>query len=241
MANGTGAAVGGVAGGVLGLVGSLISSYENRAIQTRARRRQRGAIEEARRFADERVAAVRQGDVFRKAESFLSRTFDDTQENPLLVDAAKRLAVAQSERGAFFGNAPALEAAGGASAYLQQFRASLLPSALQFAEAPERLRQDIFGSEAALRAAAATGAPIAGAPNLGSPIFGPALENTIAGAAGGFQLGRDYDQGVALAQATEDRARQERQFQESQNIASVLNTLLTGGTRRRSSLFASGF
>jgi hypothetical protein len=194
MANGSGGLIGGLAGGLLGLAGGAISAVEQRRAQTRFRRRQRGAIQEARTFADERVQAITGGGLFQQAEQFLSRTFSDGTTNPLVSDFSKRLAATQAQRGVFFGGAAAVDVAGGAAGFLQQQRQSLLPTALQFAFEPERIRQSVLGFEAPLRVAAATGAALPGItpPRQTPGVVSSALNNAISGAAGGFAVGRQF-------------------------------------------------
>jgi hypothetical protein len=240
MANGFGAG-GAIAGGILGLAGGLLQGFEQRRAQTKARRRQRRAIESARSFADERVSAITEGELFSRAEGFLSSTFGPDAASPLAEDTAKRIAAIQSSRGTFFGAAGTIDAAGGAAAALHQSRMQLLPSALQFAQAPEQLRQSILGFEAPLRVAAATGAPVAG---LGGAIpteptiFSGALNSALAGAFGGFQLGQDADasarrRDASLAQAEQLRAAtQARRAQQDQPLDLLSQFNLSGSFRR---------
>jgi hypothetical protein len=239
MADGFGVG-GAIAGGLLGLTGGIISSVEQRRAQTRFRRRQRGAIESARQFADERVAAITGGDIFRKASDFLSRTFDDGTTNPLAGDVAKRLSALQAERGAFFGGAAALDVAAGAGGFLQQQRQSLLPTAAQFAFEPERIRQSVLGFEAPLRIAASTGAAFGGLqPQPFVPgVASSALNNAISGAAGGFNIGRS----VGGDRARLDASAQRRTSQDATaaRFASIEQQLAQlGGSGNLSPFFGS--
>jgi len=189
----TGLALGGPLGLVLGAgLGALGGALSERQAR-RFRRRQRKAIAAARKFADETVKRITEDDLFKGARDFITSTFQNAADSPLAQDFAKSVRAAQSVRGTFSGNIGAAQEAFGHSAAAQRLRSQLLPSALQFAEAPERLRQSIVSTEAPLFAAAATGSPLFGAGNLQSAA-GNAISGGISGAAGGFQIGSAFDQ-----------------------------------------------
>jgi len=191
MAQGSGALTGAALGLTLGAVGGFLQERQQR----RFRRRQRRAIQAARDFAQETVRGIQESDLFSGATEFITSTFQDAGDSPLAQDFAKSIQAAQSARGTFTGNLAAAQEAVGRSAAAQRLRAQLLPAAQQFAEAPERLRQSVLSTEAPLRVAAATGAPIAGLggpPQLSSPL-GSAISGGLSGAIGGFQLGSQFD------------------------------------------------
>lgn len=187
-AAGSGAGVTGMlVGGTLGVIGGI----QAERAQRKFRRRQRKAIASARTFADETVAKITGGELFQSAQQFLQNSFAEDGDSPLAKDFAKSIRAAQSVRGTFSGNLGAAQEAVGTSAFQQRLRQSLLPQALQFSEAPERLRQSILAQEAPLRVAAATGAQIAGVGPQGSigGALGSALTQGVSGALGGFQAG----------------------------------------------------
>jgi hypothetical protein len=194
MANGLGAALGGAGiGGLLGFTGSLISGFQAKKAQTRFRRRQRRAIEEARQFADETVSRITDSPLFSQAQDFLTGTFGAAADSPLVQDIGKQIRAAQSARGLFFGNAAASAEALGTGVAAQRLRQSLLSSVAQFATLPEQVRQSTLNTEAALRTAAATGAAFGGLqPQQFIDPIGQALSSGIQGAAGGFQLGQEF-------------------------------------------------
>jgi len=199
MANGSGAAIGGAAGGVLGFVGELIGQQQAKAQQTRFRRRQRAAIDQARKFATETAERVRMSDLFQRGEQFISSTFDDVIGSPLGQDFQAQIRASQAARGLFFGGGPAAAEARGLAAFAQTSRERLLPSLLQFAITPEQIRQSAFASDVNARVAAATGAPLPGItpPAVIDPL-GSALRSGIQGAAGGFQLGQEFGRSTRI-------------------------------------------
>jgi len=193
--------IGAGVGAVLGGAGGFISAYNERKQQTRFRRRQRQAIGEAREFADARVAAITGSQLFQDAQGFLEGTFgSDAINSPLARDFATGVRQAQASRGLLFGGAAVSQEASGLAAFVQQQRAGLLPQALQFAQAPEQIRQSVLGFEAPLRVAARTGAALPGitAPQILDSPLSAAFKQAVAGAAGGFQIGSSIDQGNRL-------------------------------------------
>jgi hypothetical protein len=181
-------------GAVLGGVGGYISAYDARKQQTRMRRRQRRAIQESREFADKRVEAITGSKLYQGALSFLEGTYDDAIGTPLAQDFAKGVRQAQAARGLLFGGAAVAQEASGLAAFSQQLQGNLLPQALQFAQAPETLRQSVLGFEAPLRIAAKTGAALPGmapAPISESPLSA-AFKQAAAGGAGGYQAVASY-------------------------------------------------
>lgn len=189
-----GASYGGVWGAIIGGALGAYGGYQQAQMSKRFRRRQRAAIEQARKFADETVAKVTSSELFTSAKNFLQNTFSNAADSPLAIDFAKRIRAQQSVRGTFTGNISAAQEAVGTSGFAQQLRTNLLPSALQYAEAPERLRQSVLASDAPLRVAAATGAPLVGLPSGFQSDLGGALAGGISGASGGFQIGTQFDQ-----------------------------------------------
>lgn len=187
----SGGVTGVIVGGALGALGGVFAARASK----RFRRRQRAAIQSARDFADATVERITSDDLFTGARDFLSSTFNEGAQSPLALDFAKSIRAAQSVRGTFRGNIGAAQEAIGASGFAQRLRAQLLPQALSFAEAPERLRQSVLGFEAPLRVAAATGAQIAGVgpqAQIGS-AFGQGFTGGVSGALGGFQVGSAFD------------------------------------------------
>jgi hypothetical protein len=183
------AGLGLILGAGLGALGGVLDERQSRKF----RRRQRKAIEQARKFADATVKRITEDELFVGARDFISDTFKNAADSPLAKDFAKSVRAAQSVRGTFSGNISAAAEGIGTSAAAQRLRTQLLPSALQFAEAPERLRQSVISTEAPLFAAAATGAPIFGGGPQQSP-FSSAISGGLQGAAGGFQIGSAFDQ-----------------------------------------------
>jgi hypothetical protein len=184
--------IGAGTGAILGGVGGFISAHDARKQQTRFRRRQRQAIREAREFADERVAAITSSELFTGAHDFLSETFNDPMGGPLAQDFARGVRQAQAARGLLFGGAAVGQEASGLAAFSAQQKQALLPQALQFAQAPEQIRQSVLGFEAPLRVAARTGAALPGmtAPQILDSPLSAAFKQAAAGGAGGFQIGQ---------------------------------------------------
>ncbi len=189
MANG---ASGALIGGLFGFGTELLRSAQAKKTQTRFRRRQRAAIGEARKFADESVSRVTSSPLFSQASQFLESTFGAPEDSPLVNQFRKSLQTSQASRGLFFGGAPAAAEAGGIAVASQQLRQSLLPNILNFTFQPEQLRQSVLDQESRLRVAAATGAPLIGLPEQAVDPLGNALQSAISGAAGGFQLGQQF-------------------------------------------------
>lgn len=191
-AQGSAGGVGGlIVGGALGAIGGAFAARSSKKF----RRRQRKAIQSARDFADETVSSIVNDELFTSAREFLRGTFAEDGDSPLAQDFGKSIRAAQSVRGTFSGNIGAAQEAIGTSGFQQRLRSQLLPQALAFAEAPERLRQQILGFEAPLRVAAATGARLPGlgpTGSLGSSV-GSAFTGGISGALGGFQIGSEFD------------------------------------------------
>jgi hypothetical protein len=187
-----------IIGGALGALGGVFAARASK----RFRRRQRGAIQSAREFADATVARITEDPLFQGARDFLSSTFNEAGQSPLAIDFAKSIRAAQSVRGTFAGNIGAAQEAIGTSGFAQRLRTQLLPQAMSFAEAPERLRQSILGFEAPLRVASATGAQLPGLGPQGSlgSQFGQAFTGGISGALGGFQIGSAFDAQRAFSQ-----------------------------------------
>lgn len=243
-----------IVGGLLGAAGGIVSGIEKKKAATKFRRRQRGAIRQARTFADDRVAQLlgdpsrflvpqetrdartrmgsllsslplggrfgegpraiadvfsREGaapapprTLFERGVQFLAGTFDRPEDSPLADQLRKSLRVAQESRGLRRSVAGAVGEARALGAFTQNLRASLLPQLVQFGTLPEQLRQSVLGFEAPLRVASATGAPIPGISGRPSDLFpnfvGSTLGEAAAGAAGGFQIGRQFDQQAEL-------------------------------------------
>ena len=102
-------AFGAAAGGLGSFAADLIGGIRAERFQRRMRRRQRKAIAEARQFADETVQRVTSSDLFRQAEDFISGTFGDAANSPIVQDFRKGIQQAQASRGLFFGGASALQ------------------------------------------------------------------------------------------------------------------------------------
>lgn len=190
-AGSAGGVTGIIVGGALGALGGVFAARASKKF----RRRQRKAIQSARDFADATVDRITSDPLFQGARDFLESTFNDAAGSPLAQDFAKSIRAAQSVRGTFSGNIGAAQEAIGTSGFAQQLRSQLLPQAMNFAEAPERLRQQILGFEAPLRVASATGAQLPGLGPQGSlgSSFGSAFTGGISGALGGFQIGSQFD------------------------------------------------
>lgn len=185
-------------GAILGGIGGFLSAESKRRAQTRFRRRQRAAIKEARQFADQRVAAITGSELFKGAKGFLESSFGDPLSSPLAQDFARGVRQAQAARGLLFGGAAVSQEASGLSAFSQNLRTRLLPQALQFAQAPEQIRQSVLGFEAPIRVAAKTGAALPGItpPQILDSPLASAFQQAAAGAAGGFQIGSTLGSGV---------------------------------------------
>lgn len=213
-------------GALLGGVGGFLASKD----ATRARRRQRAAIESARQFADQVVERVTSGELFSNARDFLTSSFRDSADSPLAQDTARQIRSAQAVRGTFHGNLAAVQEGVGTSAAAQRLRSSLLPSALQFSLAPEQLRQSVLGFEAPLRVAAATGGQLAGVgpSNLLSQFSG-GFGGAVSGGLGGFQIGS----AIQAQSQTQNFLRQQQQAQALQNPSGldpfILQQLQQGG------------
>lgn len=189
----TGAVAGGIVGGVLGLAGNLIQAQQAKRAQTRFRRRQRRAIQEARTFADQTAQRIQDNPLFSSAADFLQRTFDDAGGSPLVQDFQKQIQASQSSRGLFFGGASAAGEAGGLAVAAQRLRQDLLPNIRNFTVLPEQIRQSTLAQESTLRAAAATGAPL---PGLAQPQFidpiSASIQGAIQGGTAGAALGGEF-------------------------------------------------
>jgi hypothetical protein len=183
---------GAIGGGLLSFGTDLIGGIRAERFQRRMRRRQRRAIAEARQFADETVQRVTSSDLFRQAEQFISGTFGDAANSPIVQDFRRGIQQAQASRGLLFGGASVQGEAGGVAIEAARLRERLLPQSLQFALAPEQLRQSTLQSESVLRTAAATGAPIGGlqSPQFIDP-FTNAIQSGIQGAVGGGQFAQE--------------------------------------------------
>ena len=214
-----------VIGAGTGLVGGVLAKRD----ATRNRRRQRAAILQADRLAEERVRKLLgKGTIFQSAKKFLRSAFSEEGNTVLEADFGKAIQAAQASRGLFSGNLGAVQEAQGRSAFAQRLKQSLLPSVLQFAEAPEKLRQSIAGFETPRLIAAATGGQLttpfgsAGPGNVGSAgVFNSALQ----GALGGFNLGQGLQQSDQFNQAL-DALRQSRQEKQSATGKAVGSPLI---------------
>jgi hypothetical protein len=186
---------GGLVGGTLGLVGGLIQAHQQKKAFRTFRKRQSLAIEEARRFADERVAALTgEGTLNKRGVDFLQGTFDNPENSPLADQLRKSIRVAQESRGLRRSTVGAVAEARALGAFTQTQRQALLPSLIQFGTVGENIRQGVLSFEAPLRIANATGLNASGfnfAPGLAPPgsSLNEAITGGIAGFAGGFNIG----------------------------------------------------
>lgn len=203
------------AGGILGLAGGITGAINTQRQQTRFRRRQRAAINEAREFTDQRLAELLgEGSLFSEGVDFLRGTFGNAADSPLAQDFVKQIRAAQAARGTFSGVGAAAAEAGGLAAFSQELRSRLLPQLQSFAFAPEQLRQSILGFEAPLRVSARTGAALPGIapPPILPDVATSALNSSLAGLLGGAQVGisatnlRQQQEALDL-----ERAKQQRQ------------------------------
>lgn len=188
-----GGPIGAGIGAVFGAAGGILSAYNARKQQTRFRRRQRAAIKEAREFANQRVSEITGSELFSGAQEFLTSTFQDPMSSPLAEDFARGVRQAQAARGLLFGGAAVSQEASGLAAFSQDLRTRLLPQAMQFAQAPEQIRQSVLGFEAPIRVASRTGAALPGItpPQILDSPLSAAFKQAAAGAAGGYMIGSE--------------------------------------------------
>jgi len=188
------AGFGALGGAVLGGVGGFIAAQDAKRQQRAFKKDQRTGLNKAREFADQKVAEITESELFSAANDFLLSTFQDPMSSPLADDFAKGVRQAQASRGLLFGGAAVTQEASGLAAFSATLRQQLLPQALQFAQAPEQIRQSVLGFEAPLRVAFETGAAIPGItpPQILQSPLAAAFGQAAAGAAGGAMIGQSF-------------------------------------------------
>jgi hypothetical protein len=201
MGAGASAAAGlasGLLGGLFAAGGSILGAREKKKAFRRFRKRQRIAIDQAREFADERVAALTGEDsLIGRGINFLKGTFDDPAGSPLADQLRKSIQVAQESRGLRRSTIGAVSEARALGAFTQKQRQSLLPELVRFGTVGENLRQSIISFEMPLRVGAATGLNVTGlqpAAGMGQGFSGggaasSALNSFASGFLGAGQIG----------------------------------------------------
>lgn len=227
----TGAVAGGIVGGVLGLAGNFLQAQQAKRAQTRFRRRQRRAIQEARTFADQTADRIQQNPLFASARDFLQGTFDEAGASPLVQDFQRQIQASQASRGLFFGGASAAGEAGGLAVAAQRLRQDLLPNIRNFTLLPEQVRQQTLSQEATLRSAAATGAPL---PGLSQPAFidplSAGIQGAIQGGTAGAAVGGEFfpgdkdDTDGVSSRTPSERLRGDADFQAANFLSRLRNT-----------------
>jgi hypothetical protein len=192
-------------GATLGGLGAFFGAREQKKAFRRFRKRQSLAIEDARKFADERVASILDSPLIKLSREFVEGTLRDPGSSPLAEGLRKSLRVAQEARGLRRSTAGAVAEASSLAGFQQQLRAQLLPQAQQLGVLPEQLRQSIIGFEAPLRIAQATGLNFTGfgtAPGLeagfaGGGSLSSILSQSAQGFLGGAQAGAAFQNNLA--------------------------------------------